>query len=52
MTYYILDAQGNLVTTDTDKVIATLIAEELGGEVVTIQQDKKIKMGVDKPQPL
>ncbi len=36
MTYYILDSNGNLVTTDCDFVIATAIAEELGGEVVTV----------------
>ena len=34
MKYYILDAMGNLVTTEVDEVIAKAIAQELGGEVI------------------
>jgi hypothetical protein len=34
MKYYILDAMGNLVTTETDEVIAKAIAQELGGEAI------------------
>lgn len=35
-TYYIIDAQGNFVTTDTDEVIAKAIATELGGVYIEI----------------
>lgn len=34
--YIILDATGNFVTTECDKVIADAIASELGGEVVEL----------------
>ena len=35
-TYFIIDAQGNFVTTDTDEVIAKAIATELGGDYYEI----------------
>ncbi len=31
MIYYIVDAEGRLVTTDCDELIATAVAEALGG---------------------
>lgn len=34
MRYYIIDAQGNLITKEADLQVATAIAEEVGGEVV------------------
>ena len=34
MTYYIINEMGEFVTTETDKLIAELIASELGGYVV------------------
>ena len=35
-TYWIIDNLGNLVTTDTDYIVAKAIADELGGEVVKL----------------
>ena len=37
MGYYIIDAQGNLITTETDEVIARAIAEEIGGDVIVVE---------------
>lgn len=34
MRYYIIDAQGNFITTETDEVIARAIAEEIGGDYI------------------
>ena len=35
-TYWIIDNLGNLVTTDTDYIVAKAIADELGSEVVKL----------------
>ena len=39
MTYYIIDREGNFITTEKDEKVAEIIATELGGFYTTLEED-------------
>ena len=38
MRYYVIDAMGNCIMTETDEVIARAIAEEIGGDYIADEE--------------